>query len=179
MPFLSTYIDGRTVKFSRPLNPESCANPARTLRARRMQGRNWTPKSALAWGNLLPSPPASKRSGLRKIMENCASKMMSFLGENKLLFGAVGIALSSAALGFVISRGFERRNSFNAPFKVNSEHSPVAKYVLEYGIREPLPLMKLRQVRSLYYLNWQRTVLVSPAIAGIWLTHLNSIFKCL
>ena len=74
---------------------------------------------------------------------------MSFqLGENKLLFGAVGIALSSAAVGFLIGRGFRSRNSFDGPFKVESEHSPVAKYVLEHGIREPLPLMKLREVRN-------------------------------
>lgn len=70
---------------------------------------------------------------------------MSFLGENKLLLGAVGIALSSAAVGFVVSRGFKSRKSLDVPFKVNSEHSPVAKYVFEHGIREPLPLMKLRQ----------------------------------
>lgn len=73
---------------------------------------------------------------------------MSFLGENKLILGAVGIAVSSAAVGFLISRGFRRRNSFDGPFKVKSEDSPVAKYVFEHGIREPLPLRELRQVRS-------------------------------
>lgn len=72
---------------------------------------------------------------------------MSFLGENKLIIGAVGIAVSSAAVGFLISRGFGRRNSFDGTFKVKSEHSPVAKYVLEHGIREPTPLRELRQVR--------------------------------
>ena len=79
---------------------------------------------------------------------------MSFLGENKLLLGAVGIALSSAAVGFVVSRGFKCRKSLDVPFKVNNEHSPVAKYVFEHGIREPLPLIKLRQVNNLYFLSW-------------------------
>lgn len=77
--------------------------------------------------------------------------MMSFLVENKLLLGAVGIALSSAAVGFVVSRGFYCKKSLDVPFKFYSEHSPVAKYVLEHGIREPSPLMKLRQVNNLYY----------------------------
>lgn len=73
---------------------------------------------------------------------------MSFLGENKLIFGAVGIAVSSAAVGFLISRRFRGRNSFDGSFKVKSEDSPLAKYVFEHGIREPLPLRELRQVRS-------------------------------
>ena len=96
----------------------------------------------------VPSPPVGYK-------EFYASKMLSFLAENKLLLGAVGIALSSAAVGFVISRGFKRRNSFDVPFKVNSEHSPVTKYVFEHGIREPLPLMKLRQVKKLLVGNYQ------------------------
>lgn len=80
--------------------------------------------------------------------------MMSFLVENKLLLGAVGIALSSAAVGFVVSRGFYCKKSLDVPFKVYSEHSPVAKYVLEHGIREPLPIMKLRQVKNCIILSW-------------------------
>ena len=71
---------------------------------------------------------------------------MSFLSENKLLFGAVGIALSSAAVGFAISRISERIKSSQFS-KLYREGSPATKYVMEYGVREPLPLSKLRQVR--------------------------------
>lgn len=70
---------------------------------------------------------------------------MSFLNEHKLLFGAVGIALSSAAAGYVSSRTLIQRSSFDTPLKVLSEGSPVAKYVLKHGIREPSPLVQLRQ----------------------------------
>ena len=57
---------------------------------------------------------------------------MSFLNEHKLLVGAVGIALSSAAAGYVISRIFIPRSSFDTPFKVCSEDSPVSKYVMKH-----------------------------------------------
>ncbi|KAL9969513.1 hypothetical protein ACROYT_G021735 [Oculina patagonica] len=71
---------------------------------------------------------------------------MSFLGENKLLFGAVGIALSSVAAGFVVGRVFGRRSDqLFKHSKTHSDNSPVNNYVTEYGIREPLPLAKLRQ----------------------------------
>ena len=100
-----------------------------------------------------PAPPLLCRVLHEDDWGRVSCRMMSFLGESKLLFGAVGIAVSSAALGFLISRGFKRGNSFNVPFKVISEHSPVTKYVLEHGIREPLPLMKLRQVRNLFHLK--------------------------
>ena len=73
---------------------------------------------------------------------------MSFLSENKLLFGAVGIALSSAAAGFVIARVLGRRsNTLFKLAKAHTELSPVNRYVMEYGLREPSPLRKLRQVR--------------------------------
>ena len=100
-----------------------------------------------------PAPPLLCRVLHEDDWGRVSCRMMPFLGESKLLFGAVGIAVSSAALGFLISRGFKRGNSFNVPFKVISEHSPVTKYVLEHGIREPLPLMKLRQVRNLSHLK--------------------------
>ncbi|KAL9969514.1 hypothetical protein ACROYT_G021736 [Oculina patagonica] len=69
---------------------------------------------------------------------------MSFLGENKLLFGAVGIALSSVAAGFVVGRVFGRRSDQHLDWKTFKD-SLINKYVTEYGIREPLPLTKLRQ----------------------------------
>ena len=75
---------------------------------------------------------------------------MSFLDENKVLLAAVGIALSSAGAGFVISRVLNRRSLSYGPFKVNSADSPVTKYVVAHGIREPLPLTKLRQVGNEY-----------------------------
>lgn len=74
---------------------------------------------------------------------------MSFLNEHKLLLGAVGIALSSAAAGYVFSRTLIQRSSFDTPFKVLSEGSPVAEYVLKHGIREPSPLAQLRRVMIL------------------------------
>jgi len=71
---------------------------------------------------------------------------MSFLSENKLLIG--GIALSSAAVGFVTAWVLGRRgNSLFKLGKTHTELSPVNRYVMEYGIREPSPLRKLRQVR--------------------------------
>jgi len=69
---------------------------------------------------------------------------MSFLSENKLLIG--GIALSSAAVGFVTAWVLGRRgNSLFKLGKTHTELSPVNRYVMEYGIREPSPLRKLRQ----------------------------------
>jgi len=69
---------------------------------------------------------------------------MSFLSENKFLIG--GIALSSAAVGFVTAWVLGRRgNSLFKLGKTHTELSPVNRYVMEYGIREPSPLRKLRQ----------------------------------
>ena len=70
---------------------------------------------------------------------------MSFLTEHKLLFGAVGIAVSSAAAGFAISWGFQRRKM--GLYKSYGVDSPVRKYVTEYGMRETSPLTELRKVR--------------------------------
>ncbi|KAJ7391362.1 Catechol O-methyltransferase domain-containing protein 1 [Desmophyllum pertusum] len=79
-----------------------------------------------------------------RISENRSNRDV-ILSENKLLFGAVGIAVSSAAAGFVISRVFERKSSASDISKLHRESSPVTEYVMEYGVREPLPLTKLRQ----------------------------------
>lgn len=75
---------------------------------------------------------------------------MSFLSENKLLFGAVGIALSSAAFGYVVGHYFEQKRSNAGSLQTKRQRvvSTVAvDYVMKYGIREPLPLRKLREVR--------------------------------
>lgn len=71
---------------------------------------------------------------------------MSFLSEHKFLIG--GIAVSSAAVGFVSAWLLGRRsNSLFKLGKTHTEFSPVNRYVMEYGIREPSPLRKLRQVK--------------------------------
>ena len=73
---------------------------------------------------------------------------MSFLSENKLLFGAVGIAVSSAVAGFVAARVLGRKSDeVGKKMKTFMEISPVKNYVMEYGLREPSPLRKLREVR--------------------------------
>ena len=71
---------------------------------------------------------------------------MSFLTEHKLLFGAVGIAVSSAAAGFAIGWVFQRRKK-DSLYKSYEEDTPVSKYVIEYGMRETSPLTELRKVR--------------------------------
>lgn len=68
---------------------------------------------------------------------------MSLLADHKLLLGAVGIAVTSAVAGFSISRIFQRRNL--SLYKISEEDNPVAKYVTEYGIREPSALASLRK----------------------------------
>ena len=74
---------------------------------------------------------------------------MSFFSENKLFVGAVGIAVSSAVAGFVVARVLGRKS--DEDFKDTKMHrkinSPVNKYLMEYGLREPQPLRKLREVR--------------------------------
>lgn len=71
------------------------------------------------------------------------------MSENKLLFAAVGIAASSAVAGFVAARVLGRKSDekVHKETKMHMEESPVKKYVLEYGLREPSPLRKLREVR--------------------------------
>ena len=69
---------------------------------------------------------------------------MSFFSGNKLLFGAVGIALSSVAVGYVIGRQYKKIFSHN---KWKTRNDVVKQYLLEHGMREPTPLRKLREVR--------------------------------
>ena len=68
---------------------------------------------------------------------------MSFFSENKLLFGTVGIALSSVAVGYVIGRQYKKIFSHNK----RKTNAVVKQYLLEHGMREPTPLRKLREVR--------------------------------
>lgn len=72
--------------------------------------------------------------------------MMSFFTDNKLIFGALGLAVSSAALGFVFGRSYGRLSPDSIFVDVGAEGSPLAKYILSYGIRESAPLKQLRQV---------------------------------
>ena len=75
---------------------------------------------------------------------------MSFLSDNKILFGAVGLAVSSAAVGYVLGRRSERLNSSSREYlvKVTRPVGPLANYIMDHGIREPTTLTSLRQVRS-------------------------------
>ena len=74
---------------------------------------------------------------------------MSFLSENKLFFGAVGIAVSSAVAGYVVARVLGRKSDkgFTATKMHRDMDDPLKKYLMEYGLREPSPLKKLREVR--------------------------------
>ncbi|KAM7439569.1 Catechol O-methyltransferase domain-containing protein 1 [Porites harrisoni] len=69
---------------------------------------------------------------------------MSIFSENKLLFGAVGIALSSVAVGYVVGR--RHKKMFSNNWKTLSGSNDVVKqYLLDHGIREPESLRKLRE----------------------------------
>lgn len=85
---------------------------------------------------------------------------MSFFTDNKLIFGALGLAASSAALGFVFGRFSERPSPDSIFLDVGAEGSPLAKYVLSYGVRESAPLKHLRQVSSM------NAVLLLPTAVG-------------
>lgn len=74
---------------------------------------------------------------------------MSIFTDKKLIFGALGLAASSAALGFVFGRLSECRSPGSIFLDVGAEGTPLAKYVLSYGVRESAPLKHLRQVSSL------------------------------
>lgn len=69
---------------------------------------------------------------------------MSFFSENKLLFGTVGIALSSVAVGYVIGRQYKKIFSHNK----RKTNDVVKQYLLEHGMREPTPLRKLREATA-------------------------------
>ena len=76
---------------------------------------------------------------------------MSFINENKLIFGAVGIAISSAAVGYAVSHFLDRRRA-NAAGKGTKFQAvtttATVDYFMKYGIRESPPLSKLREVRT-------------------------------
>ena len=72
---------------------------------------------------------------------------MSFLSGNKLLLGAVGIALSSAAaVGYVVGYCVQKKRS-DAVIRTMQIGKNVPSYVMENGMRELPPLKKLREVR--------------------------------
>lgn len=73
---------------------------------------------------------------------------MSFLVENKFYIGVVGIAVSSAALGYAMSRygGTQARSSQTKPSNIVADGA--VKYFMKHAIREPLPLIRLREVRG-------------------------------
>ena len=84
---------------------------------------------------------------------------MSIFSENKLLFGAVGIALSSVAVGYVVGRRHKKMFS-NCSWKTLSGSNDVVKqYLLDHGIREPESLKKLREVRFSKFCNPNKTLL--------------------
>ena len=79
---------------------------------------------------------------------------MSFLSENKFVFGAVGIALSSAAVGYAVAAVAHCRQQKHGKkhiYKSDVVPKAAMDYFMEYGIREPLPLKKLREVRVCFH----------------------------
>ena len=74
---------------------------------------------------------------------------MSIFSENKLLFGVVGIALSSVAVGYVVGRQHKKMFSNNSK-TLSGSNDVVRQYLLEHGMREPIPLRKLREVRLVF-----------------------------
>ena len=75
---------------------------------------------------------------------------MSIFRENKLFLGAVGIALSSVAVGYYVV-GRRHKKMFSSNWKTLSGGNDVVKqYLLDHGIREPESLRKLREVRSIF-----------------------------
>ena len=74
---------------------------------------------------------------------------MSIFSENKLLLGAVGIALSSVAVGYVVGRQHKKMFTNNSKI-LSGSNDVVGQYLLEHGMREPAPLRKLREVRLVF-----------------------------
>ena len=73
---------------------------------------------------------------------------MSFLGENKFLFGAVGIAVSSAAVGYFVGHYLKPKCAGSTGTKPTKLVVPAGvQYLMKNGLREPVPLRKLREVR--------------------------------
>ena len=85
---------------------------------------------------------------------------MSFFSENKLLFGAVGIALSSVAVGYVVGRKY-KKIFFHNKWKTIDV---VKQYLLEHGIREPTALRKLREVRFYKFCKPNKTYIEEKGI---------------
>jgi len=87
---------------------------------------------------------------------------MSIFSENKLLFGAVGIALSSVAVGYVVGRRHKKMFSNNR--KTLSGSNDVKQYLLDHGIREPESLRKLREVRFSKFCNPNKTYIAEKGM---------------
>ena len=75
---------------------------------------------------------------------------MSFISENKFLFGAIGIAVSSAAVGYFVGH-YRKQKCSNAGSTGTKPTDLVATaavdYFMKHGLREPVPLCRLREVR--------------------------------
>ena len=92
---------------------------------------------------------------------------MSFFSENKLFFGAVGIALSSVAVGYVVGRQHKKMFSSNYWKTGSGSNDVVEQYLLEHGIREPGSLRKLREVRfSKFYSQTRSSVPVANKLTN-------------
>ena len=91
---------------------------------------------------------------------------MSIFSENKLLFGAVGIALSSVAVGYVVGRRHKKMVSYS--WKTLSGSKDVVKqYLLDHGIREPESLRKLREVRFSKFCSRNKTYIEEKGMGMI------------
>ena len=84
---------------------------------------------------------------------------MSIFSENKLLLGAVGIALSSVAVGYVVGRRHKKMFSNYSWKTLSGSNDVVMQYLLDHGIREPESLRKLREVRFSKFCNPNKTLL--------------------
>ena len=75
---------------------------------------------------------------------------MSFISENKFLFGAVGIAVSSAAVGYFVGHYFKQKCSYAGSTGTKPTDlvaTAAVDYFMKHGLREPVPLSRLREVR--------------------------------
>ena len=90
---------------------------------------------------------------------------MSFLIENKFFVGVVGIAVSSAALGYAMSRYrlAQAHSSQTKPSVIVADAA--VKYFMKHAIREPLPLTRLREVRGSTS-NWLTEIILCKLHGG-------------